>query len=226
MWPPGTFLGNLESASRETMAALLRLGDPRKYDPGEVLLLEGERSRHVVLLLSGFVKVTAGTPEGDNVLLAIRGRGDMLGDMAAIDMEPRSATVTASYDVQGRHIERRELLAFLEEYPVAHHVLTRTVSVRLRVANRRRMEFSGYPVRVRLARVLIELADSYGQDSSVGRVIDVGLTQRELATLVGAKTESVQVALRRLRQRGIVFTDYRRLTVLRPNDLAGEARIN
>ncbi|MFV2098867.1 helix-turn-helix domain-containing protein [Micromonospora sp. LOL_014] len=68
------------------------------------------------------------------------------------------------------------------------------------------MDFTHYPLRVRLARVLWEIAAAYGRRSPQGMVVDIRLTQDEMATLCGAAQVSLQKALSELRSEGIVST--------------------
>ena len=87
--------------------------------------------------------------------------------------------------------------------------LTGIVADRLRWANRRRLDFRGYPAKVRLARLLVELAESYGSSRAGGVVIGCRLTQPELATLVGAAETTIHKVLRELREEGLLETGYR-----------------
>src|SRR5215467_8014176 len=74
---------------------LTSLGRKRTYDTGERLITEGDSDTHVIVLVDGRVKVTCSEEDGTEVLLAIRGAGDVVGERAAIDQDARSATVTA-----------------------------------------------------------------------------------------------------------------------------------
>ena len=87
------------------------------------------------------------------------------------------------------------------------------------MANRRRLDFSGYGAKVRLARILAEFGRSYGRDTPNGRVILVPLTQPELATAIGAAEVTVHKLLRQLRTAGLISTGYRQLTILAPDEL-------
>jgi CRP-like cAMP-binding protein len=87
------------------------------------------------------------------------------------------------------------------------------VADRLRWANQRRVDFASYPVKVRLARVLWEIASSYGHRVPSGIVVDIRLTQPELATLCGAADVSLQKALRELRRAKIIDTGYREIVI-------------
>src|SRR4051794_1876437 len=89
-WLPDTLFGMV---GPEVVSTLVDLGTPRAFRSGERLLAQGEDSSHVVLILAGIVKVTALTGNGRTVLLAIRVAGDAVGELAATDREPRTATV-------------------------------------------------------------------------------------------------------------------------------------
>ncbi|KNB50216.1 Crp/Fnr family transcriptional regulator [Streptomyces caatingaensis] len=226
-WPERSLLGMLpEPARRE----LLGLGVEVRYDTGDVLLSEGARDRHVLLLLSGFAKVTATLENGQVTLLAVRVGGETVGEMAAVDgaggpgdAVPRSATVTACGPLAARLLQPAVLRELLMRRPEVGLALTRIVSDRLRWANRRRMEFRGYPVKVRLARLLLELAAAYGQPGEGGGVVmGCGLTQPELAALTGAAETTVHKGLRELREEGLLETGYRSTTL---RDLARLRRV-
>jgi CRP/FNR family transcriptional regulator, cyclic AMP receptor protein len=203
--PRGTLLDVVPATHR---SELLRLGTLGHYDAGSVLLREGERSTHVLLFLSAVAKVTASLENGRLALLGIRVSGDIVGEMAAIDGGPRSATVTLCGAAVLRVIRRAEFLEFLRSCPDAHIAVSGMISRRLRWANRRRVDFNGYSTRIRLARVLVELAEAYGHNASDGITFDVGLTQEELGAFVGADTDTIGKEVRRLRAQGVIRTGY------------------
>jgi CRP/FNR family transcriptional regulator, cyclic AMP receptor protein len=210
-WPPGSLLAGLQAATRQR---LLGLGARQQYpEPGRVLIREGDVGTAVYLLLSGPVKVTGATDEGD-ALLAIRVGGDIVGELAALDDRPRLATVTTAGPVTARVIGRAEFVGLLSRDPDLALAVARGVADKLRTATSRRIEFTGCDVSTRLARVLLDLAERYGEQTREGRTICCPLTQTELATLSGAAEPTVQRSLRRLRADGIVATGYRVTTVL------------
>ena len=209
-WAPGSFLARITVPERD---ALLGLGVTRRLPAGRRILIEGDCDTHVEVLREGHVKVTTdvgGVPR----LLAIRLPGDIVGEFAAITGNGRSATVTTCGEVVSTVIRQADFLRFVGEHPTVANELTATVGRRLRWANERRSEFAAYPVHVRLAHVLGEIAASCGEAVRDGVLIGVELSQTELATLVGAAEDTVQKALRLLRDRGLVRTGYRRITVV------------
>ncbi|WP_329259121.1 Crp/Fnr family transcriptional regulator [Actinoallomurus sp. NBC_01490] len=201
----GTLLDVVPATQR---AELLRLGTLRHYEAGSVLLREGERSTHVLLFLSAVAKVTASLENGRMALLGIRVTGDIVGEMAAIDGGPRSATVTLCGAGVLRVIGRGEFVEFLRSCPDAHIAVSGMISRRLRWANRRRVDFNGYSSRIRLARVLVELAEAYGHSALDGITFDVGLTQEELGAFVGADTDTIGKEVRKLRSQEVIRTGY------------------
>ncbi|MET9692104.1 Crp/Fnr family transcriptional regulator [Streptomyces sp. NPDC006514] len=209
-WPAASLLGRLSEEPREQ---LVRLGREARFERGERLLREGEYGSYVFLLLSGWYKVLARTQDDREGLLAVRAGGDLVGELACFDAQPRVATVVAAGTGSAKLIARQPFLDLLATYEEAAQAVMCTVAGKLRWATRRRQDFGGCPVGTRVARVLLELARAYGHPCATGVSIGVSLTQPELAELVGASEPSVHRELRSLRERGVVETGYRRVLV-------------
>jgi len=223
-WRPETLLGQLSTADR---AELLGLGVRRDYPAGAVLMRQGATAREALLLLEGYVKITAAADD-HTVLLAVRAQGDLVGDFAAISGRERSATVTACTAIAARFLLPDTLRGFLGRHSRAAELVSALMIEQLSGANRRRVEFATLPVVPRLARVVMELVAICGERYSDGKWrLPPWFGQSELADLVGASVDSVQRALRALRQQGIIDTGYRSVTILNwaaldaARDLAG-----
>lgn len=217
-WPPGSLLASLRDPSRQR---LLALGAKCQYaDPGRVLVREGDLTMVVFLLLAGTVKVTGATSEGD-ALLAIRVGGDLVGELTVLDGRPRLATVTTAGPVIARVIGQGEFTGLLTRDPELATAITRSVVDKLRSATSRRIDFASCDVTTRFARVLLDLAERYGEQTPEGRTIGCPLTQTELATLIGAGEPTVQRTLRQLKADGIVATGYRETTIIDMDRLRG-----
>jgi CRP/FNR family transcriptional regulator, cyclic AMP receptor protein len=218
-WPPSSLLGSLTMTSRDR---LLEPGMTRQYVAGKVLMREGDDTKFVVVLLDGVVKTTGLTSEGKEALLAIRVGGDLVGEFAALDEGPRSSTVTTCGTVVGRVIRQPDFLAALRRDSVLAEAVNRSIVAKVRSANARRVDFTGYDAPTRLARVLRELAVRYGERSGNRVVIAWPLTQPELASLAAVAEPTAQKALRRLREGDVIVTGYRSLTIV---DFAELSRI-
>jgi CRP-like cAMP-binding protein len=207
------FLGYLSPRERDE---LLALGTERAYGAGTFLLLEGDPGNHVILLLSGRVKAFIVAPDGDRVLLALRGPGDVLGEMAAIEPEStqRTATIEAMEPTTARVLSAAELTGFLARRPSAAIALLRDVRDRLRNAERMRMEAVTYDTMARVTRQLAVLAARYGVPAEVDDRVALRISQAELAGWVGASRESIARAMKSLRKRNLVATGYRSIEVI------------
>jgi CRP/FNR family cyclic AMP-dependent transcriptional regulator len=208
--PAAGFLGALDSAQT---SALRDRALPRRFRKGQALFHEGGPSDRVLVLLSGRVKVSTVTEQGREIVLAFRGPGDLLGELSAIDGQPRSASVAAIEPVEALAVTAIDFRAFLSEHPEVALFLLETVSRRLRDADRKRVEFGAHDTIGRVAARLLELAEEYGQQDPRGIRIGLPLSQEELAGWTGASREAVSKALQALRRPGWVVTERRRIIV-------------
>lgn len=193
---------------------LRRRGTLKRWRRDEVLFHEHDRSDWVVVLMAGQVKVATGTPAGGQVVLAVRTRGALIGELAAIDRQPRSATVTVLEEVTGLVVLLPAFETFLGQHPRVAGLLPRMVAGRLRDADRKRVEFGAHDTTGRVAARLVELAERFGQPAGdVGVRIAMPLSQDELASWTGSSREAVTKALGALRSQGLIETSRRRVMV-------------
>jgi CRP/FNR family transcriptional regulator, cyclic AMP receptor protein len=206
------FLDRLCPADRET---LLNAGRPRHYRAGETIFLAGDPGRFVLLIVEGRAKVIAPSPTGAETILCVRGPGEMIGELTAVDDEPtpRTATVVALDAVTCRVVRAEDFRSILATHAGIAIETLRTLSARLQSSDRRLVEFGTYDVARRLARLLADIADEGGQPSAEGLVLPGGLTQDDLAGWVGGSRESVTRALASFRSLGLVSTGRRQVVV-------------
>ncbi|MGH2964351.1 MAG: Crp/Fnr family transcriptional regulator [Solirubrobacterales bacterium] len=209
--PAVGFLGALDE---EQARALRKRGIGRRFRKGQALFHQGSSSDRVVVLLSGRVKVSTVTEEGKEIVLAFRGPGDLLGELSAIDGEPRSATVEAIEPVDALAIAAGDFHSYLIDYPGVGVLLLQMLSRRLRDADRIRVEYGAHDTVGRVAARLVDLVERYGEPAARGLQIGLPLSQEELAGWTGASREAVSKALQTLRKLGWVLTERRRITVL------------
>jgi CRP/FNR family transcriptional regulator, cyclic AMP receptor protein len=213
---PGTLLARLDEADRQ---ALLNAGNPKHYRVGESIFAMGDPGRFVALIIRGRVKVFAPSARGTETVLSLLGPGDLVGELSAIEDEPppRMATAVAVDAVVCRVVRAGEFRSLMADRPAVALELLRMIAARLRSSDRRRVEFGAYGTTQRVARLLVDLA-AEGKASGTVVALSNGLTQDDLAGMVGASRESVARALATLRTLGFVSTARRQVAVL---DLAG-----
>src|SRR4051794_35928401 len=204
-------LGGMEIG---TVALLRAEGRPRRFRTGATLFHEGDHSDWIGHVIKGRVKISCYGADGRERLVAVIGPGELLGELSAIDGEPRSATATALEPLEVHVLTSDEFVALLEQDPSATLGILRSVIGRLRDSDKRRMEFGALDTVGRVARLLVELAGRYGEETDGAISIRLPLSQEELAGWAGASREAVVKALRQLRTRGWIETARREIRVL------------
>jgi CRP-like cAMP-binding protein len=189
-------------------------GTVRTFPRGVALFHERGTSDRVVVLRRGRVKLTSVTEQGREILLAIAGPGDVLGELSALDDQPRSATAIAIEEVEAVTIAPADLVGFLESCPSAALGVIRQLARRLRDADRKRVEFAAQDSVGRVSARLVELCERFGTEVDGSVTIDLPLSQDELAGWIGASREAVAKALQTLRKLGWIETHRREITVL------------
>ena len=200
-------------------------GTTRRYKRGGPLFLEGEIADRVFLVESGWVTLRTTGPEGDEMILALRGPGEVVGEMSALDGAPRSATAIAVDDIEATVVAASVLSALVERDAAIAADLLRVMARRLREAGSDRFEFMALDALARVARRLLDLADRFGvPDDDGGTRLDLPLSQEELASWIGASREATVKALRTLREIGAITTGRRVVTIVDRAALTGVAR--
>ena len=156
----GAFLDALTETEADDLRAV---GRRRTYGANVTLFHQGDEAGPVLVLLDGRVKVVALTPAGREVIVAVRGPGDLLGEMAAFDGEPRSATVATLEPVDALLVPGSAFAAFLERRPRVALVILRMVAGRLRYADAQQADFATHDVVGRVAHRLVELCERFGE---------------------------------------------------------------
>lgn len=211
--PALVFLDRLADADRR---ALLRLGTQTVFARGRHLIWEGTHHSHVVIVTCGWAKVSTVTTDGNEVLLGLRGPGDLVGEMAALEGEARgarSASVRALSSLHAVVVEAPVFEEFLRTTPAASLALIRELMGRLRETSVRAVRHGSLDVRRHLAEVLHGLSARLDSDGCDAAVIDLGLTQSDLAGLLSCSRDSIAKALADLRSRGLVTTSRRTITI-------------
>lgn len=198
----------------EELEDLKTRGVRRPFRRGSFLMTEGESSDHVIVLLTGRAKCSSYTQDGKEVVLAVRGPGELLGELSALDGGQRSTTVAALENIEALVIPAERFIAFLTDHPRLAIQLLQTTIRRLRDSDRKRVEFGAFDTPARVARRLLELVDRYGEAEGASVRISLSLTQDELAGWTGSSREAVSKALREFRDRQWVATGRRTIVVL------------
>lgn len=216
--PGDGFFGELDPADRQAIRSRARL---RHFAAGSTLMYDGQAGTEVLVLVSGRVKVSYLTKEGREVILDFRGPGELLGEMAVVDGRPRTNSVEAIEAVDALVMTAADFKALVASSPTLANVLLQSMIRRFRDSDRKLIEFGASHTVGRVAARLVEMVERFGTATPDGHVIDLPISQDELAGWTGASREAVAKALASLRELGLITTDRRRFTVV---DLDGLER--
>ena len=200
----------------EQMAGVRARFHDVSHPAGTVIIAEDAPGDSVFVVVSGAVKVHISAAEHD-VILAVLGPGQVVGEMSVVDALGRSANVTALEDSRMLEMDRAEFWQMLSADPVTTVNLAGTLSRRVRMANDHIEMLTALDVGGRLARVFLSLAREYGRPpvTGPGTLIPIPLTQSDLGAMVGASRVRVNQVMGNFRTRGLISADDRhRVTVL------------
>ena len=193
-----------QGMSDRELDMLLSLTTTKKLKKRAYLFRRGEPGNALFAVLEGRLKATGEGRDGKEMVLSVMDPGEVIGEIALMDQEPRSATVQAVEDVTLLTLHRRDLLPFLERNPKAAIKLAAVLAKRIRNLTELMEDtvFLGLPSR--LAKKLLSLADRYGKQTPEGLKIDLKLPQHELGELVGTSRESINKTLRQWTEENLV----------------------
>ncbi len=185
----------------------------RQFHTDQIIFHHGDPAGLLYIITSGKVKITHTTPDGQEALLAIMGNGDFFGELALLDDSPRSATVQALEPTDTLTLHRDEFIRYIRENPnFALHVL-QTLAQHIRRMNNQISDIFFLDLPARLARQLLHLAEDHGRVTPDGILIDLTLTQTDLAEMVGATRVSINKAIGRYRRAGWLDTKGRKFLI-------------
>jgi CRP-like cAMP-binding protein len=210
-WPSLSLVAQLTEPER---IALLAAGSPVKFPDDGILVLQGDPGDGLYVLTDGMVKVTVAAESGTETMLAVRSRGDLIGEFAVLDGEPRTATARAVGAVSAIRISRARFTEFGQRYPAAQTTITKSLVAKMRAATERHAAERTCGARERVAQVLYELAEDYGEQAGDGAVvIPLPITQSELGELAGVAVSTTERVLGDLRKEGVIATRYRKIAI-------------
>lgn len=197
----------------EEVAELASLLVLRRFGHGQVIFHHGDPGGLLYIISRGKVKISYATQDGQEALLAILGAGDFFGELALLDDSPRSATAEALESTESLTLHREDFRTYLGKNPdFTMHVL-QTMAKHIRRLNSQLSDIFFLDLPGRLARTLLRLADEHGKEVDDCILIDLILTQTDLAEMTGATRVSINKTLGRFRRSGWVKFESRRLLI-------------
>lgn len=205
--------------AEEDIHELMTAAKRRAFRSGEVIFHRDDPGQVLYMIKEGKVKICIISPDGQEISLAVFGKGECFGEFALLDGLPRSADAIALEKVECYTLQRSDFHnAIIKNPKIAIQVLE-ALTKRLRNTDNMVEDLIFLDVYGRVAKKLLELGDAHGVKTDDGVRIEVRLTQQELASMVGASRESVNKVMGYFTEKDFISTDKHRITLHRIADL-------
>lgn len=196
-----------------------------RYRKGEVIFREGEPAERLFLIDEGKVKLSLTSPAGQELLIAVLGRGQIFGELAVIDRGPRAMDARAMEESRVCSFDSDVFWTMLENRPALARRLLELMARRLRRADQTSQDLVFFDAPTRLARRLLELAEEHGEPVGEGRAVrvNVRVTQEEIAQMIGVTRGSANRLIASFGERGWIDWNGGCPIILRPEALIRRA---
>jgi CRP/FNR family transcriptional regulator/CRP/FNR family cyclic AMP-dependent transcriptional regulator len=210
------FLAALSDADRQWLAQRVRR---RSYARGDIIFQKDDPGEALFIVESGSVRIHVTGAQGTDLTLAVMNPNDFFGDMSLLDGKPRSASASAVSDCQLIVLERDHFTELVRKRPDAALAVLARVTSRLRGSDQMASDLAFLDAAGRLARRLLEIAEQSGVQREDGVLLNVRITQEELATMIGVTRESVNRNLSEFRRLGLIRNEGRKIVIRDPAGL-------
>ena len=183
--------------SEAELKAIAAHGVARAYPRNAVVVLEGDTTDSLYVILEGRVKIYASDDEGHEIVFGTQGPGEYFGEMV-LDEGPRSASVITVEKSRFVVVPKQQLREFIAANPEFALNMMKKLITRVRALSASVKSLALMDVYGRVTRLLVQLAEQ-GDDALV---IHERLTQQDLASRVGASREMVGRVLKDLIEGG------------------------
>ena len=185
---------DFEEAELEMIAGTV--GNQR-FGKHQFIVREAEPGDTFFIIVSGSISVCRIAPDGRETILSILKEGDFFGEMSMFDSSLRSASIKTLTEVEVGTVNRSDFLALLDRNPKIGRLLVIELAERLRAANALIAATTSQDIRARLASLLLNLAEQFGEPVENGVKISLRLTNQEMANMIGTTRETVNRTLNR-----------------------------
>ncbi|MBW1643065.1 MAG: Crp/Fnr family transcriptional regulator [Deltaproteobacteria bacterium] len=202
---------SLSDSDLKSLSECVRLQSLKK---GQTLFRKGDEGSSLYIIKQGTIKIVLPSRLGDEVIVTIFSEGDFFGEMALFDGKPRSADALAMESTKIYMLSRKDFLLFLHSNINAMESILSQLTKRLRDTDDFLEGTCFLNVSARLAKKLLDLAESYGRQDADSVYIDLDLTQKELGDMIGSTRESINKELKILRDKGLITMQENKIQII------------
>ncbi|MDZ7671796.1 MAG: Crp/Fnr family transcriptional regulator [Halanaerobiales bacterium] len=199
--------------NEEELNIINKITRVKKYKKDEIIFFEGEKGDYIYIIKKGKVKMLKMNQNGDEQILNIFKKDDILAEVILFDKENYPATAIALSEIELFTINSRELSKIFLHHPQITVKVMKVMSSRLRRAQQNIRDFGLKDSKSRLASLLYHLAEKHGDKKENEISISLFLTQKELANMIGTTRETVSRTLKSIEKQNIISTSRQKIVV-------------
>jgi CRP/FNR family cyclic AMP-dependent transcriptional regulator len=209
----------------ESLARVGARAGKRTYRKGQLIFVQGDLGDTLYVLVDGLVKVFVTSEDGDEMVLVTLSPPDTLGELALIDGGERSASAETLEPTTLLVLTRADLVELMADYPAVAVALLRSLGSLVRRLTEQASDLVFLDLHGRVAKLLLALAQERGQDREGSTVLDLHVTQGDLAGMVGGSRQSVNQILNAFARRGYLDLHGRKVVIKQPDALRRRASL-
>lgn len=201
--------------NEKQLADLLAIGSVQPTRANEEILRQGDEGTSLIIVLDGVVRVSMVTPNGREIILDYAEAGGVLGEIAVLDGEPRTASAIAMWPGKLLRLSRSSFEGFIERHPKVAIRLLREMARRLRETDFSIESDRAFTTGPRLARYLNRLTNQKVHGTRLTR----DLSQSELGSFVGISRENINRQLAAWATEGVIELTQGKIRIIDPDYL-------
>lgn len=217
---PARMHGVFCDLNREDVRELSRARTANTYRKRSIIFYEGNPSMGMFCVHSGKVKIFNHGLDGHQQIVRLAKTGDLLGYRALLAGEPYAATAEVLEEATICFLDKTLVFQLIRRNPSVSLRMLKQVCKDLRIAERRTLDLVQKPVAERVAGLLLDLQQGFGENGVRGVKLNIDLTREEMAEMIGTTAESLIRTLSDFRARGLVELEPHHVTIRNPVELA------
>ena len=194
----------LEDISEQELDALAKITPYRRFKAGEYIYHMEDPADALYFVREGLVKVSVYFPNGKEMILALLGQYDLFGELLLLDSERRPNQAEAVTDTTLIVLPEQDFQRLMTQQPTIALKFMQMMTTKLWQAQAAFAEVGAFDAAGRLANLLLRLAQDFGVPNERGIMIDLPLSQQDLAKMIGATRETVSHSLAHLLEYGAI----------------------
>lgn len=199
--------------TEQELELINKIAADQKFKKGEYIFFEGEVGNKFYIIKNGQLKLTKMIENGDEQILNIFSANDIIAEIVAFDKGNYPASAITMTDTEVIVFNQSDLEDLILKHPTIGIKLLREMSHRLRRAQANVRDLALKDSSARVAGLLIFLAEKYGEESDDIIILDISLTQQELASMIGSSRETVSRILGQFENESLIKTSRKKIEI-------------